>query len=337
MNTRNGSSAGWQRSVRLSEVVDRAGQLAGSIIASQYSGDHPPGYELTVYGVPRGGLLPAALLVGALNKRLQPAQLVSGPGLADIIVDDLVDSGATMQRLYDERATGFRDKIYAALFTKNVSHHFDRPWFNPEFMKHGPDDDCWLVFPWEETDGADESGHDIATRLMQRIGEDVNREGLLETPARFIKALGEWFSGYSGELDLKTFADGADGYDEMVMLTNIPVWSHCEHHIAPFFGVAHIAYLPQERIVGLSKLPRLVNHFSRRLQVQERLTVQIADALEKALKPKGVGVVLQCRHTCMESRGIKQQGVVTTTTRVRGAFMDTPAARAEFMAQVPRP
>ncbi len=172
--------------------------------------------------------------------------------------------------------------------------------------------------------------------LLDMIDPDVGREGLRETPARAAKAWHFWTKGHHEDLAsiLKTFEDGSVGYDEMVILTDIPVYSKCEHHLADIFGVAHVGYVPNGRIVGLSKIVRLVEHFARRLQVQERLTVQIAETLRDALDAKGVGVALQCRHMCMESRGINRPGVVTTTTCLRGALRDKPEARAEFLSMV---
>lgn len=169
--------------------------------------------------------------------------------------------------------------------------------------------------------------------LLQFIGEDYNREGLRETPRRVLEAWKFWTSGYDKDpaTILKTFADGAKGYDELICQGAIPVWSMCEHHMAPFFGVAHIAYIPKGRIVGLSKMPRLVDIFARRLQVQERLTHQIADAMNEHLKPKAVGVVLRCRHTCIESRGVQKAGSSTTTSALFGLFKTNASARAEFL------
>lgn len=176
----------------------------------------------------------------------------------------------------------------------------------------------------------------IFSRLIEQAGEDPSREGLSETPARAARAWAEWTSGYGVEPAsvLKAFGDGAEQYDEVVFQGNIPVYSHCEHHLAAIFGVAHIGYIPSGRVVGLSKLARLVEVFARRLQVQERLTVQIADALQQVLAPRAVGVVLQCRHMCMESRGIQRAGTVTQTSALLGAFRDEASARAEFMAMV---
>ena len=170
--------------------------------------------------------------------------------------------------------------------------------------------------------------------LLREIGEDPERAGLLETPTRVAKAWAHWASGYrQNPADvLKVFEDGAENVDQMVLVRDIPVYSMCEHHMAPFFGVAHVAYIPHGRIVGLSKLSRLVDIYARRLQVQERLTTQIADALTTHLNPKGVAVMVRCRHLCMESRGIARQGSETVTSALRGAMLDKPEARAEFFA-----
>lgn len=164
-------------------------------------------------------------------------------------------------------------------------------------------------------------------------GEDYKREGLQETPMRAAKAWDEWMCGYTMNAAdlLKVFEDGAAGCDEMVVVQNIPVYSHCEHHLAPIFGTATVGYLPNDRIVGLSKLNRLVDMFARRLQVQERLTVQIADALMQNLNPKGVGVLVRARHMCMESRGIKHAGTHTTTSSMQGLFRTDPQVRQEFL------
>lgn len=160
------------------------------------------------------------------------------------------------------------------------------------------------------------------------------REGLEETPKRVAKAMAHWFSGYDkNPADLlKVFEDGAEGCDQMVAVVKIPFYSHCEHHMAPIFGEATIAYIPDGKIVGLSKLSRLLDMFARRLQVQERLTNQVADALMEHLGPKGCGVRITARHMCMESRGVCQSGHYTVTTALRGCFRDEPETRAEFLA-----
>lgn len=173
----------------------------------------------------------------------------------------------------------------------------------------------------------------IRKLLTDVIRADANREGLRDTPARVVKAWAHWCSGYDMDPKeiLKVFEDGATGYDEMVLVRDIPLYSKCEHHLADIFGTACVAYIPNGRIVGLSKLSRLVECFARRLQVQERLTVQIADALQEHLNPLGVGVLIRARHMCMESRGISQQGHHTVTTALRGAMRTDPRTRAEFL------
>lgn len=172
--------------------------------------------------------------------------------------------------------------------------------------------------------------------LLHEIGDNPTREGLQETPARFLKAWKFWASGYGQDpaAVLKSFEDGAEGVNEMVFQSCIPMYSHCEHHLAPFFGYVHIAYIPAGKIVGLSKLARLTEIFARRLQVQERLTNDIANAMVDGLEPQGVGVVIQARHLCMESRGVQKHGTVTTTSAVRGSFKTQPEVRAEFMSLV---
>lgn len=170
--------------------------------------------------------------------------------------------------------------------------------------------------------------------LLNFVGDDATREGLAETPDRVLKAWRDyWCAGYGVDIGalLKTFEDGAEGVDEMVLIKNIPVYSHCEHHMAAIFGQAHVAYIPNGRIVGLSKINRVLEAFARRLQVQERLTTQVAEALQEHLEPRGVAVMLECRHMCMESRGVCQQGHSTVTSAMRGVFKDDGKTRNEFL------
>ncbi|MEY4020991.1 MAG: cyclohydrolase FolE, partial [Pseudomonadota bacterium] len=170
-------------------------------------------------------------------------------------------------------------------------------------------------------------------RFLKSLGEDPDRPGLIETPARVAKAWKHWSSGYGqNPADvLKAFEDGAEEYNELIVVRNIPVYSHCEHHLAPFFGKATVGYMPDGKIVGLSKLTRLVECFAKRLQVQERLTIQVANALMESLQPKAVGVVIRCRHLCMESRGIKTAGEETVTSAMLGELQPNLAMRTEFL------
>lgn len=180
-----------------------------------------------------------------------------------------------------------------------------------------------------------ETGEYLVSRMLEVCcHEDPTREGLQETPARVAKAWRFWTKGYTEDPAalLKVFEDGAEHYDEMIVVSGLPVHSCCEHHMAPFWGEAHIGYIPDKRIVGLSKFGRLVDCFSRRLQVQERLTTQIARTIEEVLQPKGVGVILRCRHMCMESRGIQAAGTITITSALTGAIRDQDTVRQEFLA-----
>jgi GTP cyclohydrolase IA len=174
------------------------------------------------------------------------------------------------------------------------------------------------------------SSEDVIAELLQMLDEDPNREGLRDTPQRYKKFLDEFLNPEP----FKTTIFDSEGYDEMVIQTQIPFYSICEHHLIPFFGYGAIAYIPDQKIVGLSKLARILDHFSRRLQNQERMTVQVAEFLAEAISPKGVGVVLTARHLCMEMRGIQKPEVLTTTSCVRGIFKSDPRTRAEFMQLV---
>jgi GTP cyclohydrolase I len=186
--------------------------------------------------------------------------------------------------------------------------------------------------PDDPLDDHELQGLSHVREILRLIGEDPDREGLLDTPKRVVKSWREHFSGYGQdpmEPLARTFTE-IEGYDELVLLQDIEIHSHCEHHMVPFVGKAHVGYIPKGRVVGLSKLVRVVDIFSKRLQVQEKLTAQIAGAIDKALQPHGVAVVLQCRHFCMCYRGVRQPGAVTTTSKLHGIFLSNPAARAEF-------
>ena len=171
-------------------------------------------------------------------------------------------------------------------------------------------------------------------RMIAALGENPDRPGLMETPDRLMRAWKHWTSGYGEDPAdiLKVFEDGAEQYNELIVVRGIPVYSHCEHHLAPFFGTATVGYVPDRRIVGLSKLTRLVNCFARRLQVQERLTSQIAESLMTHLTPKAVGVVIRCRHMCMESRGICMPGEETITSAMLGELQTNLGMRTELLA-----
>jgi GTP cyclohydrolase I len=182
-----------------------------------------------------------------------------------------------------------------------------------------------------------EADVEVALRtVLAWIGEDPGRDGLRETPARVVRSFREHFSGYGQDPDRilqKTFEE-IEGYDEMVVLRRIPFQSHCEHHMAPFIGHAWVAYVPEKRVVGISKLARVVEAYAKRLQIQERMTAQIANTIDSVLKPQGVGVVLKASHHCMTARGVKKHGTDLVTSRMLGCFRDNPMTRQEFLAAV---
>jgi GTP cyclohydrolase I len=244
------------------------------------------------YGVPRGGQYIAAML--------NPVDTIEE---CDIIIDDLIDSGSTRDRF---KHSG---KEFIGLFDKT----------SEPFLK-----DKWLVFPWELKS---EPIEDNVRRIIQYIGEDVDREGLKETPKRYAKFLREFLE--EKEFNFTTF--DSEGMDQMIVQRDIHFFSLCEHHLAPFFGTATIAYIPSKKIVGLSKLARVVDHYANRLQNQERITQQIADRIEEELEPLGVAVSLTAEHLCMSMRGVKKPGAKTTTQCLKGRFMTDQQTRSEFM------
>jgi GTP cyclohydrolase I len=184
----------------------------------------------------------------------------------------------------------------------------------------------------------EEAEHAVRT-LLQWAGDDPQREGLVDTPARVAKAFEDWFSGYDQDPEAylaRTFEEVA-GYDDMVILKDIRFESHCEHHLAPIIGRAHVGYLPTSRVVGISKLARVVEAFARRLQVQEKMNAQIAQCIQKVLEPKGVAVVIEAGHQCMTTRGVHKTGVTMVTSSMLGAFRDNSDTRREFLNMIGNP
>jgi GTP cyclohydrolase IA len=289
------------------DVIRLAAQMHERIQLTYFemSQDNP----VLIYPVPRGGV-PVAYALMSLSPSYRMTESLEQ---ADIIVDDIIDTGATRKR--------YPNQPFYALINK---------------LKGAPDNN-WYQFPWEVGEqGADKSFTDNVVRLLQYIGEDTTREGLRDTPARVAKAWKHWAGGYTVDIPalFTSFEDGGETYNQMILVKNIPFYSHCEHHLAPFFGTATVAYIPNKRIVGLSKINRVVDAFARRLQVQERLTDQIAQALMGNLSPFGVGVQIEARHMCMESRGVCQQGSSTITTSLAGCFYDDASCRGEFLNAV---
>ena len=184
-----------------------------------------------------------------------------------------------------------------------------------------------------------EEAEEAVRTLICWTGDDPDREGLIETPKRVVKAYEEFFEGYAmdpEEVLQKTFEE-VQGYDDAVIVRNIRVESHCEHHIVPIIGVAHVGYIPNNRVVGISKLARVIEIFGKRLQTQETMTAQIADTIQKVLEPKGVAVVVDASHQCMTTRGIHKTESSTITSRMLGVFRDNPETRSEFMNLINSP
>ncbi len=272
-------------------------------------GLHTWSFKDGVYGVPTGGCFVAMELRNHIN-----TPLLDTPKPGCLIIDDLVDSGKTMER--------YKDYAYrAAIFHK----------------EHSPKDaaltaglaEGWVRFPWENSPAPE----DAVVRLLEFIGEDPKRDGLRDTPGRVTRAWQEMTAGYKqdpAEILSRVFDEP---YDEIVVLQGCPFASNCEHHMQPFVGTVDIGYLPG-KVVGLSKLARLVECFSLRLQVQERLTKQIAEALQTHLDARGVAVVVRASHSCMACRGVRKPGATMITSAMLGAFREKAEVRAEFMALV---
>lgn len=267
--------------------------------------------QLNVYGVPRGGIHAAQSLLPYLTN----AQMVTQPEHAHVIIDDLIDSGATRERMAKEAP-----RIpFFALYDKQEGH------------KHLKD--TWLVFPWESMTGQ-HGPQDAVTRLIQYLGDDPKRDGLKDTPQRVIKSYEELFSGYKVDV-AEVFKTFDAPYDELILLKDVPFYSTCEHHMLPFHGRAHIAYVPMGgKVIGVSKLARLLEVYARRLQMQERITTQVTDALDQYLLPRGSACIIEATHLCCSSRGIGKQGAVMVTSSLTGCFRSDPSSRAELFQAI---
>jgi GTP cyclohydrolase I len=280
-----------------------------------------PDCLIKLYPIPRGGVY-VALAIKAAAAAPTKFIIVSDPSQADAYVDDIVDSGNTRLRTF--RTYG--EKPFYALVDKTVPGH--------ENHKRPGEGPTWWVFPWEKM-SAESGPEDNVRRIIEYIGDDPEREGLKDTPARVVRSYAELFAGYKmdpAEVLKTVFTDGA--CDEMVVLTNISFFSTCEHHLLPYFGTASVGYVPRGRVVGISKLARLLDVFSRRLQLQERITIQVTAALDNFLEPLGSACVLKASHMCMACRGVRQPDTELITSSMTGVFRDRPEARAEFFQLV---
>ena len=275
-----------------------------------------------IYPIPTGAY-PVAV---RLSERLKLPLISSFIDIIDtdqvLIVDDVIDSGETLMSLFKTYPMIEKCDV-AALFQKE-SARVKTIYFSKTLIN-------WVVFPWDN-DQADIKNN--VTRVLQYIGEDVQRDGLLDTPTRVVKSWDKLFGGY--KQDPKKLMKEFDnpGYDEMVLLKDIEFYSTCEHHIQPFFGKAHIAYVPGNKVVGISKLSRLLEVYTRRLQIQERIGEQVTDFLMKEMGALGAACILEAQHFCMVARGVEKHGAVMSTSSIKGCFRNDAKARSELMSLV---
>jgi GTP cyclohydrolase I len=259
-----------------------------------------------VYGIPKGGMIAAGFLKHAIPTH--------DPKMATAFLDDLVDSGATR----DQYVKSFPGIPFFSLIDKAVSNITE-----------------WIVFPWErDHPNGPESIQENIVRQLQYIGENPNREGLKATPDRIVRAWKELFVGYREKPEELFTTFESDGYNQIVLLKSVELFSMCEHHMLPFFGQAHVAYIPDKRVIGISKLARLVDLYARRLQIQERIGEQVTDALMHFLEPLGAACIIEATHLCIQMRGVGKQHSTMITSSIKGVFLTKPEARAELMGLI---
>lgn len=284
---------------------------AVDLVAKKILEDNTPSSPKDLYGIPRGGIIPAVLICSKLNHSTYPFcyNLVERPHAANYFIDDIIDSGKTKR--------GIQDRFPCTPFFTLFSKQKNEPWYS---------------FPWERMQ-KEEGPEDNIQRILEYIGEDPSREGLRETPERVLRSWAKIYGGYKTNLKtiLKVFKD--ESCDEMIVLRDCEFFSTCEHHLLPFFGKAHIGYIPDGKVVGISKLARLLEAFARRAQIQERIGEQITNTLMEELKPKGCGVVLEAQHFCMTSRGVEKQNSVMVTSSLKGSFLQAEV-KGEFLRMI---
>ena len=290
------------------DVAERADEQANWILTTRETS-----LPILLYGIPRGGIYAAQAISTALSRRALMSRIVSSPEEADYFIDDIVDSGQTRKRIGEKHGNHIP---FVSLVNKEKESL-----------------EVWVSFPWERILKEDNPTENIR-RLIEYIGDDPNREGLKETPKRVIKSYEKLFGGYKQNPAgvIKTFKD--DNCSEMVVLKDIEFYSTCEHHMLPFYGKAHIAYIPQGKVIGISKLARLLEIFSRRLQIQERLCQQITKAIEEGLAPFGAACVIEAQHFCMTARGVEKQKSIMITSSLTGVFKEKMETRNEFMSMI---
>lgn len=297
---------------------ERASQIAEELIRlySHQRARHKLPQFVFLYGIPRGGVFAACLIGADLNERGLPYRMVEAPEEADVFIDDVIDSGKTREEYKTKYGIPF-----LALVDKRGE---DKEWKNK-----------WIVFPWERM--ACEAGPaNNIRRIIEYIGDDPDREGLKETPERVIRSYEELFSGYKQKpADIIKVFDN-DGYDEMIMVKDIEFYSTCEHHMLPFYGKAHIAYIPNKKIIGISKLARILEIYARRLQIQEQLCQQITEVIDGMISPMGSACIIEAQHLCMTARGVGKQNSIMVTSSLTGSFKTQIETRNEFISFIKR-
>lgn len=296
---------------------DELQQRAEIVCKEILSNNDLPG-KVCIYGIPRGGVSAAILVNNFFDGKIESC-LVHDIALADIIIDDIRDSGNTVTR-YKKLNTSA--KIYTLIDKLGKDSEYKNVWF---------------VFPWESSD--EHSVNDVPMRFIQYIGEDITREGLCGTPERVVKSWNELYSGYDVNInELFTMFEDCNNYDELILLKDCDLYSTCEHHLLPFYGKAHIAYIPNKKIVGISKLIRLMEVYSRRLQIQERIGQQVTSDLVKHLDCKAAACIIEARHLCLLARGVQKQHSTMTTSSLLGIFKEQSqrgiAARQELLTLI---
>ena len=266
----------------------------------------------TIYGVPKNGTIIAWKVVHYLYTKDIKTYVTYNPKRATVIVDDLIDSGRTMQKYVQ----GY-GKPFEAVYYKQDKHK------NNGCKKK----DEWIIFPWEADPLQNDDQEKHVVRILEMIGEQPDRNGLKDTPKRYLKALKEMTRGYEQDVSYTVFEK--DGFDQIVILKDIKFFSLCEHHLLPFHGNASVAYIPNKKIVGVSKLARVVEKFACRLQNQERIAEQISDELTRNLEPRGLAVILNGMHSCVACRGVRQVDALMTTSKITGIFREDHKARSE--------
>jgi len=290
------------------DVEKRAEGLANKIRIARKQGIS----HICLFGVARGGIIAAVLVARELEKLKISSILGMAPNYADYIIDDVIDTGNTRKK-YENCKAEFMALVDKEKESKNI----------------------WISFPWERMTG-DVGPVNNIRRLIEYIGDDPNREGLKATPNRIIRSYEKLYGGYDQEpMDvIKVFED--DNCDEMVVIKNIQFYSTCEHHMLPFFGKAHIAYIPKGRVIGVSKLIRILEIYTRRLSIQERIVQQVTKALEDHLHPRGAACILEAQHFCMTARGVEKQDAIMVTSSLTGSFKESIETRNEFLKMIRR-